>query len=144
MGREVNIIFNGDMQPEQKAEIESVIEEVKWLLPNWMLTLFVHVYSDIDSNARARINYQYRSGDLGISLEWFNQNRELRRQNVVHEFLHYHTLLFVDYARKIIGKFIPDEENATLNSLIMEEFEVRSESATEDLAEVIDRKLYRF
>lgn len=130
---------------ELKSEIEGIVGELQWLLPPWVQTLYLR-YVDrpgedqIGWLASVDTAYRYRSVTLSIYPKWVADSHDEKIKTIIHEFVHAQNAVIVDYAAGLIERFADD--NTTLRNVVRDELDERSESATEDLATVIYRRLY--
>jgi hypothetical protein len=140
------IVWSAAPPEERKEQIDKVLGELKWLLPNWMRTLYVRVDdaggSDGNWVAAVGTSYQYRTGTLYIYNKWFAETDRDQVKTLIHEFIHAHTAVIVDYAEETFGKMTQDAP--IMRDLLNTELGNRSEAATEDLAVAIYDKLYSF
>lgn len=140
----------GGMHPveEIKSSIEGDLKKILWLAPDWLSNIYLRFEvsneDDPDTYAAIHTNYPYRSITIFIYGRWINQEPGERLRTLLHEMLHVHTGVVQDYMEAALSKIAPASEYPALNGIVMEELKNKSEASTEDLANVIYRKLYSF
>ncbi len=139
----VEITWNKNIQPANKAEIEKYLSPVSWLVPGWVECINVNLWDSEAADERISINvhYDYRFCSLNFCSNWLVETETNKASQVIHELLHIHLSLIADYARDKINLLCPKEDAEKFNKSLIQELTTRHESATSDLAKVICDKL---
>lgn len=130
------IIWNEAITSANKAEIEKHLEPFLWLVPKWCQHLFIGLWdADGDAAISTIVDYQYRRIELNFYSSWLTQSEYLKRDNVIHECVHFNVNhLFIE-ARSIVTNCL---ENEQLKNYAFEQLKTAVESITQDLTFAIN------
>lgn len=134
----MEIIFNKQIEPHNKAEISSYLNKYSYLIPQWLQKLNVDVVPSEDASliASACVRERYREADLTICPLWFTKCPVAKTDAVIHELFHLHANPLFDFAKNAMRKF-SDGENENAMQVVFEEMECYLERQVQDLTFVI-------
>lgn len=140
----VEITWNKNIEPANKAEIEKYLLPSLWLVPGWVESIDVILLDGEEYGERISINchYDYRNCFISFRCGWLNETEANKEQQVLHELIHIHLSLIADWARDKIHLLCPETDAEKFNKSLIAELTTRHESATCDLAKVIYDKCY--
>jgi hypothetical protein len=135
-------LFKASIPAEVRETVHAAFLECSWLVPGWCQRVYVSWDGNGHSEAALSINvdYECRWAWVDVYPAWLNSGPQIRRENVIHELLHISLNVLWDYARETIETLLK-EEAPRFHTVADKELRTRLESATQDLAFLIDRKL---
>lgn len=123
--------------------VRPLLDTLEWLLPNWCQYATVNFNSDDGDNlASCGIDYGQRIVNIHICAGFFKCPNNDRLEVLLHELIHAFFKPLSDFARGTINKMTPDEEQAILRDVVINELNERNESCTQDLAHCLMKKLF--
>lgn len=136
-------IFDPDIPPVVKGEIQRELEKLRWLIPGWCQR--VHIAFDEDGNQRGvliscSVMYEYRSIRL-LFYPAFLSEGDRKFEHVIHDLLHGFSAVLVDYAETKINLLVPEDEAPKFRAALLDEMRIRHESFVQDLAFALAKKL---
>lgn len=135
------LTFDENIQTEFRKEIAGIIDHFAWIVPRWLQSIHVNMYTEENEDARTTISvgvmYAYRSASLHFRDSWLNQRTEFKCEQVLHELIHLHLAILADYAREQINLLCPASESPKFNASLIGELTTRHEAATQDLSHLI-------
>jgi hypothetical protein len=132
----MEIIYNKQIEPHNKAEIASYIAKYSWLIPSWAHKINVTLCESEESGnlAGLRTSFQYREINLGVNPEWFIRDGKTKEDAILHEICHMHNYQLYEFTDRLIEQYI-DDENA--KAMIHTEMVRYLEGGTQDLTRAI-------
>jgi hypothetical protein len=138
----VEIVFNENIQPHNKAEIEKHLLPLLWLMPSWCVRLFINLPDndpdDGDCIADTTTDFAYRFIRINIYSAWLNRPDLDKTKYLIHELIHGFTNTSYHQARRTIR--ILADNNADLKSFALNELSSTNEAQVCDLAHAIYQK----
>lgn len=130
------IIYNKNIEPQNKAEIEKRLTPFLWLAPNWCLELYVNLWDSVEGGELASISlsYDYRRITIDFATAWLDRDAAIKEQTIIHELLHGYLGLVADYARDSFNNLCSKDDAPKFNEHLQNELRIRHESATQDLS----------
>lgn len=140
----VEIVWNKNIEPHNKTEIEKYITPFLWIVPAWCHELRIALY-DSDNHGgtsaiRTGINYEYRRASMDFYSCWLACSEYEKGLHVVHDLLHVPNSIYVDFAEECINRLCPSNQAEKFNGSMMEASRMYCESMTQDLAKAIYEK----
>lgn len=137
----MRILWNENIQPDHKVEIEKCLHQLEWLVPKWVQEIAVNMWNGDEAEKMLSVeaSYAYRFVRLNVYTNWLNQGPEDKFRQMVHEILHIPLTTIVDYAHEALKTTL---EGSPQGAVILNELDARHESATQDLAHAICEKVY--
>jgi hypothetical protein len=130
----VQIIWNLNIGPPEKADIEKYLNPYLALIPKWCQEFYIDLVSSNENEdvvATMNCSYQYRRLTLTLySAKWFTLPEHERENTMVHELIHGILLPVFTYAYETIGTLASDE----VQELTQRELDGRNEAVTQDMA----------
>jgi hypothetical protein len=135
----MEIIFNKQIEPKNKAEISSYLNKYKWLIPSWAHKITVSIVHSEDAGnlAGMRTRFQYREIEMDVNPEWFVRSHEVKEDAILHELCHMHNYQMFDFADRLIETYIKDEK---AKEMLSDELTRYLEGGTQDLTRAILNK----
>lgn len=141
----MNLIWNPQIQPINKAELEKHLTPFLWLVPQWCISLNINLWDSTQENcgelASVVVSYDYRRITIDFTTTWLDRTDREKTFAVVHELVHGFIAIMADFSRDTINNLCPESEAEKFNKFMQSELRTRHESATEDLAFAIMNKL---
>lgn len=135
----MQIKWDNNIEPKAKAQLEDILADFNWIIPDWLNVLSITVQPDGDEGARASISvdYTYRFATMVVHSFWFHMEERARRETLLHELIHLHTNPMFDYALNVVERLASDEASS---ELLRDEITAKLEIATVDLTTAILKK----
>jgi hypothetical protein len=135
----MEIIYNKQIEPHNKAEIASYLKHYVWLVPSWCQHLYVGLWdSKGDSAIATCVDYEYRRITLDFYSCWLTQSDYMKRDNIIHECIHFNVNHLFNEARSAVKILGGDDEK--LKDYAYEQLRMAVESVTQDLSHAIHNK----
>lgn len=137
----MKIFWNANIQPHHREMVETILTELKWMIPGWVLEISVNVWNSDDAEKMLSVetNYAYRFVRLNVYTNWFNQGEAEQLRQMIHEMIHIPITPVVMFAEEALKATM---EGSQQGAVILNEMHDRHESATCDITEAIYRKVY--
>jgi hypothetical protein len=81
----------------------------------------------------------YRWVKLSVYPYWMTYSNEDRRFDIIHEFIHASNGYMSDYTKRLLASLVKDE---SVKDLLIAEWQIYCERATQDIATCIYSKMY--
>lgn len=134
------IVFNKNIEPQNKAEIEKYLNPLLWLVPKWCQAIHLNLYDANDETAiDTTVDYEYRRITLNFYSSWLTQTPTLKQDNVIHECVHFCVNELYHQAQRIVTATC--ENNEQLKYYAFEQLKISVEAVTQDLCYAIMNKL---
>jgi hypothetical protein len=135
----MEIIYNKQIEPGNKAKIEEHLNPFLWLVPKWCQHLYIGLWdSKGESAISTLVDYEYRRITLDFYSCWLAQDDYMMRDNVIHECIHFNVNHLFNEARSAVG--ILGGDNEKLKDYAYEQLRMAVESVTQDLSHAIHNK----
>lgn len=132
----MEIIWNPQIQPNNKEEIEKYLLPYLWLVPKWVQKLYINLWdADKDAAISTDISYEYRRVSFDFYTCWLNSSPHIKQDNVIHEFIHCSVNPLFHQAREVAAATC--KENEDLKDYAYEQLRISVESVTQDLTYAI-------
>jgi hypothetical protein len=137
----MEIIYNKQIEPHNKAEIASYIAKYSWIIPHWLQKINIDVIHTDDGSliASACVRERYREADINVCPLWFTKAAADKTDAVIHELLHLHTNPLYDFAKNAMRQFSNGENEKAMDVVFME-MESYLERQVQDLTFAIMNK----
>jgi hypothetical protein len=136
----MKIIWDKNIETENKAEIEKYLTPFLWMVPAWAQRLNITLAESDEASsgnlAGMRMRFQYREIDIDICPEWFIRDDDRKRDAVIHELCHIFNYALFQFADDLIDKFVDDKAAEALKDELLKYLE----GGTQDLAFAIQSK----
>jgi hypothetical protein len=127
------IEFRKDFPELLQPEVERILKEYNWLIPNWVQRLFIGYDGSSEGySCYVTMEHDYRFANLQICGHWARGDKSLMTEEIIHEIIHLHFSPFADYAKDTIKSLCGD--NNTMFDIIEREIKSRNERVTQDFA----------
>jgi hypothetical protein len=140
----MEIIFNKNIEPKNKEEIEKFLLPWIWLVPNWCQKIVINLYPVSENSPNNGIetttHYEYRWIKIDFFSGWLTERDDVKQEHIVHDLLHGFTSIVVDYATEQIDNLCPPNEAEKFNRSMKTQMSILCESMTQDLAFAIMNK----
>lgn len=138
-------VYDANIQPDQRAEIERCINKLSWLIPGWCARLVVRLVDESGEGSLASItvDYAYRSATLEIYSKWLTYSADDRLQTILHEILHIHINIIHNYVIDRSIEVFAGQDAPQLHQMLLNGLRERTEMVTEDLSNNISEYLYQ-
>lgn len=139
----VEIVWNKNIESDNKKEIEKYLKPYLWLIPTWCHTLRVDVDTSTDDGLLASISVQeqYRQASMTVWAKWFTSDERTKADTIIHELFHLHTNPLYDFAKNAIRKYA-DGKDETQMQVVFDEMECYLERQTQDLTFAVYNRFY--
>lgn len=136
------IIYNPQMQPSSRKEIEKYVDKYVWLLPKWCHKLNVGLWDSHPDGfiATMQTDYTYRFCVLDLYSVWIDKPDYIKEETIIHEFLHCHLSILADYARNTINNLCSVDDAPKFHNHLQSQLQMFHEQITEDLSLAIFTK----
>lgn len=135
----MKIIWSKAIEEENKAEIAKYLDQFSYLIPKWCQHLYINLYSAEDNGAISTlVDYEYRRVTFDFYSCWLIQDKEKKRNDVLHECVHASVNELYHQARRVV--IATCENNEDLKSYAFGQLELAVESVTQDLTFAILNK----
>jgi hypothetical protein len=138
----MEINWNKNIEPHNKAEIEKHLNPFLWLVPKWCQEIHINLFDSSSKHGDSAIetitNYEYRFIQIDFFSCWLNCSDETKKESVIHELAHGFTNLIYYQARRAVIAGTADNE--ALQGFALDELSKTIEAATQDLAFAIYNK----
>lgn len=134
---DLKIVWNKHTPLEMRALIEPIIDEYKWLLPQWMVTLYVGYWDSASQDATGTtthaeicVNDDYLNASLSVFSSWMDGDQETRRNDIVHEFLHAYFNPIFDFCGRLLNTWKEEDRGPMWRMLNQERTNYLERSVT--------------
>lgn len=137
------IVWNKNIEEQNKLEIEKYLVPFLWLVPGWCQTLYIALYPSSETGesvVETTTNYDYRNIKIDFFSCWLNEREDAKAMHVVHELLHGFVAVLADYAGNSFDTLCPEETDEKFNKHLYAELKQRHEAVVQDLAFAILNK----
>lgn len=133
------IIWDKNIEPENKTEIEKYLYPFLWLVPKWCQTIHLSLYdADDEAAVSTTVDYEYRRITLNFYARWLIQTPTLKQDNVIHECIHFFVNELYHQAQRAVEAAW--EDNEQMKNFAFEQLKISVEAITQDLAFAIYNK----
>ncbi|MCY7375994.1 MAG: hypothetical protein LH472_08490 [Pyrinomonadaceae bacterium] len=135
------IIWNKNIELENKIEIEKYLTPFLWLVPQWCQKIEVNLTcANANYTAQILTRYEYRDAHLDVATDWLNQTAEKKTSDLVHELAHnFYNPLYL-FALDNFDILLSENESAKYKQSMRESLRIFNELGTTDLAFAILNK----
>jgi len=136
-------VFDLDIPPIIRREIEAKLGSFDWLIPGWCQRVFVgwdDAPSDPDEMISCLVDYEYRKARVTFCPRFLAEG-DRQIEDAIHDLLHGFSCPLFDYARDRIEALLPEDGQKLFRDCLVDELRVRHEGFIQDLAFALARKL---